>query len=222
MLTAEEKTKAKSTGTATTAADKKLKYTVSVTNGRQDLLTPLTVEFNHKLKNFDSSKIQLTDTLLNPYKSALVSMDSTHKKIIIKNQWQENADYKLIIPKDFATDTTGTALTKSDTIRFKTKKESDYGSIKITFKNLEKFKNPVLQFVINNEVVNSYPLTSSQWSVKLFNPGDYELRILEDRNKNGVWDPGNYHLKLQPEKVYAIPQKINIRADWENERDIIL
>ena len=79
-----------------------------------------------------------------------------------------------------------------------------------------------MQFVTGNEVVNSFPLNSSQWSAKFFNPGDYELRILEDRNQNGIWDPGNYHLKLQPEIVYAIPQKLNIRADWENERDIIL
>jgi Bacterial Ig-like domain len=208
--------------TNTISTDKKLKYTTSIAGGKQDLLTPLTVEFNHKLKNFDSLKIELTDTLLNPYKSALVSLDSTHKKIIIKNQWLDNTDYKLIIPKDFATDTLGAALVKADTIRFKTKEESDYGSIKINFKNLEKFKNPVLQFVINNEVVNSFPLNASQWSVKFFNPGDYEVRILEDLNQNGIWDPGNYHLKLQPEKVYTLAQKINIRADWENERDIIL
>jgi len=219
---AEEKPKIKSTATNTTPADKKLKYTASIVSGSQDILTPLTLEFNRKLKDFDSLKIELTDTLLNPYKSALVSIDSTHKKIIIKMQWQSNTVYKLIIPKDFATDTLGTALVKSDTIRFKTKKESDYGSIKINFKNLEKFKNPVLQFVANNEVTKYFPLISSQWSVKFFDPGDYELRILEDVNQNGIWDPGNYHLKLQPEKVYAVPQKINIRADWENERDIIL
>ncbi len=212
----------KSLVTSQATADKKLKYSTSITNGRQDLLTPLTVTFNRKLKNFDSLKIKLTDTLLNPFKPILVSIDSTRKNIIIENKWLDNADYKLIIPKDFATDTLGTALLKSDTIRFKTKKEGDYGSIKITFKNLEKFKHPVLQFVVNNELVNSYPLTSSQWIDKLFNPGDYELRILEDTNQNGIWDAGNYHLKIQPEKVYSIPQKLNIRNDWDNERDIIL
>jgi uncharacterized protein (DUF2141 family) len=219
---AEEKPKAKSASKSTTSAEKKLKYTTSIANNMQDLLTPLTIEFNRKLKNFDSLKIQLTDTLLNPYKSVVVSMDTTGKKISVANKWADNADYMLIIPKDFATDTLGVALLKSDTIYFKTKREGDYGSIQINFKNLEKFKNPVLQFITNNEVVNSYPLTSEQWSTKLFAPGDYEIRILEDLNKNGIWDHGDYHLKLQPEKVFAIKQKINIRADWENERDVIL
>ena len=218
----QEKPKPKTSSTATPASEKKLKYATSLVNGRQDLLTPLTMEFDHKLKNFDSLKIELTDTLLNPYKSAIVSIDTTGKKITIANKWTENSDYRLIVSKDFATDTTGLTLLKSDTIPFKTKKEGDYGAITINFKNLEKFKNPVLEFVTNNEVVYSYPLTSATWTDNLFNPGDYEIRILEDDNKNGVWDPGNYHLKLQPEKVFAIKQKINIRANWENDKDIIL
>ncbi len=204
------------------AAEKKLKFTTSVSGGSQDLLSPLTLEFNHKLKNFDSLKIKLTDTLFNPFSSALVSIDTTHKKISIKNNWEENTQYRLLIEKDFATDTSGNGLAKSDTLKFKTKRESEYGSIKINFTNLTKFQHPVLQFVVNNEVVNSYPLTSKSWSQKLFKPGEYELRILDDENQNGIWDPGSYHQKRQPEKVYSISQKLSIRNDWDNERDIIL
>lgn len=205
-----------------TAADKKLKYTASVSGGSQDLLTPLTLDFSHKLKNFDSLKIKLTDTLFNPFQAALVTLDTTRKVVAVQNKWEENTHYRLIIEKDFATDTSGNELAKSDTIKFTTKKESDYGSIKINFTNLDKFKHPVLQFVLNNEVVNSYPLTSKTWSQKLFKPGEYGLRILDDNNQNGVWDPGSYHLKKQPEKVQSISQLLNIRANWDNERDIVL
>ncbi|MDQ6843518.1 MAG: Ig-like domain-containing domain [Bacteroidota bacterium] len=219
---AEEKPAVKTSSSGTKAADKKLTVTASLNNGLQDILTPLILTFNNKLKNFDSAKIKLTDTLFNPYKPALVALDSTGKKITIQHTWQENTDYRLIIPVDFATDTLGTALLKPDTLRFKTKKEGDYGILKFNFTNLKKFKNPVLQFVSNNEVVNSYPLPAAQLSIPLFNPGDYELRILDDTNGNGKWDPGNYELKKQPEKVYSISQKINIRANWENEKDIIL
>ncbi len=219
---AEEKPAVKITASAKTAQDKNLKLTSSLSSGQQDLLSPLTITFNNKLKAFDSSKIKLTDTLGKPHNPTLISLDSTGKKITIINKWEDNAGYKLIIPVDFATDTTGTALLKADTIQFKTKKEGDYGSIKLNFTNLEKFKHPVLQFVNNNEVVNSYPLTFPKLSIALFAPGDYELRILDDTNQNGIWDTGNYELKKQPEKVYSFPQKINIRANWDNEKDIAL
>jgi uncharacterized protein (DUF2141 family) len=219
---AEEKPAEKTKTKSSTNADKKLKYTASTASGSQDLLSPLTLEFNHKLKKFDSLRIKLTDTLYNPYTSAIVTIDTMREKVTVNNAWLDNADYRLIIPKDFAADTSGVTLAKTDTIHFKTKKEGDYGSIKINFKNLSKFKNPVLEFVLNNAIVKSYALTSATWSTKLIEPGDYEVRILEDDNKNGVWDVGSYHLKRQPEKVYAISQKINIRADWDNERDIVL
>jgi hypothetical protein len=71
-------------------------------------------------------------------------------------------------------------------------------------------------------VVKSYALTIPTWSAALFEPGEYELRILYDDNQNTLWDAGNYAKKLQPEKVYSISQKLNIRANWENERDIQL
>lgn len=203
-------------------ADKILKYTSSLSSGIQDLLSPLTLDFPRPLKNFDSSKIKLTDTLFNPMPSFHIAIDTTFKKIMVKNNWTEDTHYDLLIAKDFATDTLGNELAKADTLKIKTKRESEYGSIKINFKNLEKFEHPVLQFVANNEVVNSFPVTSATWVQRLFKPGDYELRILDDTNQNGIWDPGNYHLKKQPEKVYSIPQTLTIRADWENEWDIIL
>lgn len=203
-------------------ADKKLKYTTTISDHVQDLLSPIKLDFNHKLKNFDSLKIKLTDTLFNPVAQALVTIDTSHKEVIVKNNWAENTLYKLLIEKDFARDTAGNELAKSDTLTFKTKSENEYGSIKINFTNLEKFKHPVLQFVVNNEVVNSYPITSKSWSEKLFKPGEYELRILDDTNQNGIWDPGNYHLKKQPEKVQSVSQSLSIRSNWENERNIEL
>lgn len=203
-------------------ADKKLKYTTSTASGGQDLLSPLSLVFNLPLKDFDSLKIRLTDTLFTPVQDYTVSRDSTKKRVIVQNNWQEDLDYILLIEKDFATDTVGNELAKSDTIKFKTKKERDYGNIKLNFANLEKINNPVLQFISNNEIFFSAALTSPTFSRKLFEPGEYEIRILSDENKNGFWDPGTYLLKKQPEIVTSIPRKVNIRANWENEIDITL
>lgn len=203
-------------------AENGLKYTTSISSGEQDLLTPLSINFQVPLKNFDSSKIRLTDTLFKPVQTARISIDTNFKKITVANQWTEDTYYKLVISQDFAVDTSGLKLEKSDTISFKTKKSEDYGSIKLNFTNLDKITHPVLQFVQNNAVVDSFKLASPTFIVKLFNPGEYELRILNDENEDGTWDPGSYHLKKQPEKVMAIPKKISIRKNWDNEIDLVL
>lgn len=202
--------------------EKLLKYSTSLSAGVQDLLTPLTLQFERPLKNFDSLKIKLTDTLFHPIAGFTISLDTTKKIITVKNNWVEDTKYKLVIDKDFAVDTLGDELKKADTISFKTKSDREYGSLKLDFSHLKKTEHPVLQFVQSNKVVDSFKITSPTFNVKLFPPGEYELRILEDENDNGTWDPGNYHLKKQPEKVIAIPKKISIRADWDNEADVVL
>jgi hypothetical protein len=53
-------------------------------------------------------------------------------------------------------------------------------------------------------------------------PGDYDLKILFDKNHNGKWDTGDYDRKLQPELIKPRQQKLNIRANWDNEVDINL
>jgi len=217
---AEQKTAAKTPALAA-GKDKNLTFTNSLNGGIQDLLTPLSLTFSNKLKDYDSSKVTLTDTLFATIAST-TTLDTSGKVLKIASNWTEDFSYNLLIEKDALTDTSGNQLAKADTISFKTAKERDYGSIKISFTNIEKFSHPVLQFVSNNEVVASFPIQSSVWEQKLFKPGDYTIRILDDENQNGVWDPGNYHERKQPERVYPISQKITIRGNWQNERDIIL
>ena len=202
--------------------DKRLRISVDLENGTQDVLKPsLQLTFTRKLKIVDTTKIILTDTSYHQLKNYQVNLDSTKTKVIITYNWKTETDLRLLIAKDAVMDTTETMLTKGDTLKFKTKKEQEYGSVRLRFINTDLTKNPVLLFVQGDKIVESIPITGKQLFRKIYRPGDYELRILYDRNKNGVWDTGNYKKKLQPEIVKTIKKRLTVRADNDNEMNDI-
>ena len=201
---------------------KKLQYTVAAGLQDQDLLSPFEISFNNPLKKFEPTKLILRDTNYKPIPATVWAIDSTRTKISLSIKWQEAAEYRLIMDTTALSDSANNHLTKADTIRFTSKQQSDYGNVVLRFSNLDLSKHPVLQFVQGDEIKNSYPLTSLEWSNKFINPGEYEIRILFDDNNNGKWDTGNYSKKLQPEKAITLKDKLAIKANWDNERDIKL
>lgn len=213
--------------TATTAgrgrtADKRLKFTTNLAGNQQDLLDSFVFNFETPVRDFDSAKIRFTkDTTYTAITGHTWRFDSTRKKLSLLYDWVENTEHHLILEKDFATDTLGQQLLKADTIDFRTKQTRDYGKVTLNFRNLDLASNPVLQFVQGSEVKKSYPLTSNSFSENLFPPGEYSLRILNDQNKNGIWDPGEFFSKRkQPEIVKPIHRLINIKPGVDNRFDI--
>ena len=47
--------------------------------------------------------------------------------------------------------------------------------------------------------------------------GNYEVRIIKDKNNNGVWDTGNLINRRQAEVITYYPEKIQIRENWDLE-----
>lgn len=208
--------------------DKRLQFTTNILNGEFDVLDTLHFRFASPLKNFDSTGIRFTDEDFAdiPSERYYFTRDSTNTlfTLFYLSPWPTDTKYHLIAAKDFAEDSSGRRLLKTDTISFHTKKETEYGEVRIRIPNLDLFRNPVLQFVQGGNVKFSYTFGRGRiFKLQLFRPGEYDLRILYDRNRNGVWDPGEFFGKhLQPEIVQPIPKKFNVKANWDNEKDILL
>ncbi len=202
--------------------EKKLGYTSNMISEEQDLFEPLELTFNNTLKTLNKDSIILCDSNFVSVLQGTLVIDSTRRKITIANKWQPKQDLQLIILKGAVEDSSGNKLLKTDTLHFYTKSINQYGSLKITFKNIDLSKHPLMQFMDGQMVKFAFPVLSNIWENKMMLPGEYEVRILYDENNNGVWDPGNYENKKQAEKGITLPQKISLKADWENEREFML
>jgi hypothetical protein len=207
------------------SADKRLKYSTNNSGGKQNLMEKFIFTFETPLRDFDSTRIHFaTDTTYRLINSGYKwTLDSSRKNLSFDYAWNENTDYHFIMEKEFATDTSGHQLLKNDTLSFSSRSKAEYGELLIRFRNLDLSLNPVLQFVQNNQVVNSFPLTATTFTHPLFEPGEYTIRILYDSNKNGTWDPGNFFQKRrQPERVRSVERKFPIKTAWKNQFEVAL
>lgn len=203
--------------------DRRIKYTVGLENNRQDVLKPLNIKFNSPLKEYDSTKLRLLNKNFENIPDYQLTRDTTNTILTLTYNWPVDQEFILLAEKGMAEDSVGKSQLKNDTIRFRTMKESDYGSIKFRFTNLDTARRPVLQLVQSDKILFSYPITSREFRIKRFKPAEFELRMLYDDNGNGKWDYGDFYgTRRQPEKVQAISKKLVVKGNWDNEVDISL
>jgi hypothetical protein len=202
-------------------SDRRLQFSTNLSGNQQDISGDLVLNFQTPLRQFDSAMLSLsTDSSYTPAPFS-ARLDSSRKALSIQSNWTGGKAYHLVLNRDFAEDTAGRKLLKTDTLHFTTRKLSDYGSLSLRVRNIEVARRPVLLFLQNDRVVFSAPIQGSTFSKAMFTPGEYQLRVLYDTNGNGRWDPGSFFgLKRQPEIVRPIARTIVVKAGLDNEFDI--
>jgi len=203
--------------------DKRLQVSANIANNVFDALDTLRLGFTQGLKLFDSTQIRFTDenfkdVSLKQYRWV---RDTLNKNFDLYYSWPLDTKFNLILPKTSVMDSAARKLLKDDTLTFRTKKDIDYGEIRIRVFNLDLSRKPVLLMYQGDALKYTFPFGNKKEIRKvLFKPGDYELRILFDTNGNGRWDAGEFFKKhRQPEKVLSIRKKFTVKANWDNDWD---
>ncbi|SHH38006.1 Ig-like domain-containing protein [Wenyingzhuangia marina] len=144
---------------------------------------------------------------------------------IINNPWKQNmlVDFKRqpnkyysLVLKELAFTDILSQYTGKQIIKLKTVDPEEYGEIILDIKNpnstrllieisSDSFKTKTVQIID----------TSQEVSFKQLPPGEYQIRIIQDLNKNNKFDNGNFKLRIQPEPVYNFNKKITLRANSE-------
>jgi hypothetical protein len=111
--------------------------------------------------------------------------------------------------------------TINDTLIFKTQTGAaeNYGDLTLTFRSKE-LQEIIVELLDNQENIIKKKIVTSDDKVifSLLKPDKYQVRIKIDKNKNGLWDTGDFLNYIQPEPVLFFPTIINLRANFsENE-----
>ncbi|KGO90358.1 Ig-like domain-containing protein [Flavobacterium suncheonense] len=180
-----------------------------------------TIEAATPLVKIDASKIRITKK-----DSAAVAFTAKYKEfeqeLVFDFKKEESEKYKvLLLPgalKDFYDK-------ENDTLSYtlNTKKLSDFGNLKITLENVDRF--PILVELLDakeNVMESQYSEKETVLYFDVIEPRQYTLRIIYDDDKNKEWTSGNFLEKRQPEEVIYFPKEIDVRANWDVEQPFIL
>ncbi len=168
-------------------------------------LTPLTIV------NKDSIYLK-TDSL--KYIKVNTKLSDNSKVIFINYAFEKNKKQELIIA-DSALLNSNMEHNKTLKYQVKNYNEESFGNLII---NTSPSTNQMIYELLTGEkVVYRVISKSDKINIKLLNPGEYRLRIINDENNNNTWDTGNYLLKQQAEKVNYYPANIKVRANWDLE-----
>lgn len=192
-----------------------VKVDTNIKNRSLDISKPLEINISRAINKYDETKIRLFNNNILDATTQL-QLDSNKKTLLLQADWQQDAVYELHLLKGFASDSTA-GITKSDTISFRTLKNSDYGFITIL---CEKNETNYVELLKDELVLQRKACRDTTLSFTKLLPGTYNIRVLKDKNNNGIWDTGDLHLKRQPEIVEFIPSPITIKANWEQKLDI--
>jgi len=192
--------------------------------GVPTLLAPgkyLILNFNIPMYIVDEQRIMVyEDSIINKIQPTIIP-SSNSRKVILDYPWNSDKRYIVIILDSALTDHYGGT---NDTIytEYYTKSLEEYTSLTLALNDTLK-SGTILQLLGENQVVAEEIILSvnqTRVDFNFLNPGDYQIKLIFDENNNGKWDTGNYGKKLQPEKTYVYPEKINLRPNWEVEVEL--
>ncbi len=181
------------------------------------------LNFNHPIRILNRDSIALLKDSLRTTSDFDVEINADDlTSIQLTSDWSELSSYALEFYPGALEDIYGL---KNDTIivnLLATEKKS-FGEILLKIEELD-VNSAYLVEMINgtNKLVDEFQINgiaSFEKNYPYLMPGEYSIKVVEDRNNNGRWDEGDFDAKLYPEKIFN--QKLEaLRANWTVEANI--
>ncbi len=202
---------------------RKLDLTTIRNKGKQDIYRDLLFKLETPVQGISESKFELyiiPDSIeipvpVQPY------IDSTHlRRVRISKEWKEEANYKLVMYPGAIYDIYG-ATNDTMKIQFSVRPVAEYGTLNLTLENVS--ESCIIEIYERDKLYRRREISEpGTYVFEYMNPNTYRVKIVHDRNGNGMWDTGKYIEGIQPEKVEFLPSELKIRANWDHDISYVL
>lgn len=177
---------------------------------------------NHIIQSIDTSKVSINYDTLNIQPKITFKNHEIH----VLYPFQEGKKYEIKLGDSairygdtFWNKKPQTFVKEVPEKRIMSNYELKFNRISEAFLNTEL----IIEITYNNEKFYRY-LKKEDSILVLPNilPGSYSLRIIADKNANGIWDTGDITNKTQAETILKITKPIEVKKGWDGDAEIKL
>jgi hypothetical protein len=165
-----------------------------------------------------SLQVQVNDSTYNPVDFTLHKLKKSERKYSVDFKVEENSSYKLEVDSASALTLTGIP-NEPFQMKFNSREMGYYGAVIL---DISGFSGPaIIQLLEDGKdeklVMQMDTIVSEGKDLMLsyLSPGNYRVKLIDDRNNNGQWDTGDYEESILPERVYYLPKVLEIKSNWE-------
>jgi len=199
---------------------------INVSN-RDALYAPTLLNFSYPVKPVDSVEMFIIATHLSGKDTTAIYLsipDSFIMQVPVPFDFAPKVSYTLWLRDSLFFGYDGTT---NDTLMasLSKKTEKDYGNLIIHYKvDDENDADFIVELLSANQKPIRKDIISADQTLeyKHLLPGNYRIKVIEDKNRNEKWDTGNYRKKMQPEKIFYIDKEFSIKGFWDIEEDVEL
>lgn len=187
-----------------------------------DRVKHIELRAEYPLASIDNSKVLLMEDSVSRRNFQLRADTINPEMYHIRYNWKPEVDYELILEEGALQGPFG-ETNQEFKAQFTLNKTENYGDIILTFTGLDKDQNYIVELIdeAKEKVFDVREMPSNhQLAFNNYPGGKYSIRLIEDQNGNGKWDPGDVYQLRQPERLWYLDRTFTIRANWEQNETI--
>lgn len=170
----------------------------------------------------DTTKLSILDSTQQPIPFT-ISRDADLQTYWIQAAWKPESKYTFHVSDSVLMDLAGN-YNKNQKISFVGRSIKKYGNLLINYElpaissNYIAILKDISGNVIDKRILNDSQRVQINYGFLL--SGNYTVEVIQDLNKNGIWNSGNFYKKTLPEKIYKELKPIIIKENWDAEETI--
>ena len=169
---------------------------------------PLSVARVENIKFFsDSTKAEIIEP-----KDMVWENNKT--KLTIERRFIAKKELKIVLPKSTFISIENDTI-KAQILKFPIKDPENFGTLSGAV--ITSSKDFIIELLGTENKLIKTLRNQKEFKFEYLKPGEYSVRVINDINKNGKWDSGNYIKKVQPEPISFYPNIVKVRKNFEIE-----